>query len=73
MQPNVQLLEDDEARIWGEAWSQRILHSAVASQALEYGLSTQAELDELSAGWLRWSQQPRPLFMFIQIAALARR
>ena len=73
LQPNVQLLEGDEARIWGEAWSQRILHSAVASQALEYGLATQAELDELSAGWLRWSQQPRPLFMFIQIAALARR
>ena len=36
LQPNVQLLEGDEARIWGEAWSQRILHSAVASQALEY-------------------------------------
>lgn len=71
--PNVVLLEGEEARIWGEAWSQRILHSAVADQALEYGLASQAELDTLSAAWLRWSAQPEALFMFIQIAVLARK
>ena len=70
---NVVLLEGEEARIWGEAWSQRILHSAVADQALEYGLASQAELDALSAAWLRWSAQPEALFMFIQIAVLARK
>lgn len=69
--PNVVLLEGEEARIWGEAWSQRILHSAVADQALEYGLASQAELDALSAAWLRWSAQPEALFMFVQIAVLA--
>ena len=71
--PNVVLLEAEEARIWGEAWSQRILHSAVATQALEYGLASQAELDALSAAWLRWSAQPEALFIFIQIAVLARK
>ena len=72
-QPNVVLLEGEEARIWGEAWSQRILHSAVAAQALEYGLAGQAELDELSEGWRRWSQDAEALFQFIQIAVLAGR
>lgn len=71
-QPNVVLLEGEEAEIWGQAWSQRILHSAVADQALEYGLTDQSELEQLSAAWLRWSVQPHPLFMFIQIAVLAR-
>ena len=71
--PNVVLLEGEEARIWGEAWSQRILHSAVATQALEYGLASQPDLNTLSAAWLRWSAQPEALFMFIQIAVLARK
>ncbi len=72
LQPNVQLLEGGEARIWGEAWSQRILHSAVGAQALEYGLAAQAELEQLSAGWLRWSREAGALFYFIQTAVLAR-
>lgn len=70
--PNVVLLEGEEARIWGEAWSQRILHSAVASQALEYGLATQSELEELSAGWLGWSRDAEALFEFVQIGVLGR-
>ena len=69
--PNVVLLEAEEARIWGEAWSQRILHSAVAAQALEYHLATQTDLDTLSAAWQTWSQHPEALFEFIQIALLA--
>ena len=69
--PNVVLLEHEEARIWGEAWSQRILHSAVAAQALEYGLATQSDLDILSNAWQTWSQHPEALFEFIQIALIA--
>ena len=69
--PNVVLLEAEEARIWGEAWSQRILHSAVAAQALEYNLATQTDLDTLSAAWQTWSQHPEALFIFTQIALLA--
>lgn len=71
--PNVVLLEREEARIWGEAWSQRILHSAVAAHALEYDLANQTELEDLSAGWLRWSREAEALFMFAQVAVLAQR
>ena len=71
--PNVVLLEAEEARIWGEAWSQRILHSAVATQALEYNLATQTDLNALSIAWQTWSQHPEALFEFIQIALIARK
>ena len=71
LHPNVVLLEDDDARIWGEAWSQRILHSSVAEQAIEYGLADQSGLERLSRAWLRWSASERPLFLFAQVAALA--
>ena len=69
--PNVVLLEAEEARIWGEAWSQRILHSAVATQALEYNLATQTDLHTLSTAWQTWSLHPEALFIFTQIALLA--
>ena len=71
LHPNVVLLEGGDARIWGEAWSQRILHSGIAEQALEYGLADQAELERLSQGWLHWSEAEHPLYLFAQVAATA--
>ena len=71
LHPNVVLLEGDDARIWGEAWSQRILHSGIAEQSLEYGLAGQAELERLSQAWLRWSEAEHPLYLFAQVAAIA--
>ena len=71
--PNVVAMEGEEARIWGRTWSQRILHSGIAEQALEYGLSDPADLERISEGWSRWSESEAPFFMFTQIAVLARR
>ena len=71
LHPNVVALEGAEARNWGEAWSQRIVHSAVAQQALEYRLCTEPELEQLSQAWLRWSRDPNAFYLFTQIAALA--
>ena len=73
LHPNVVVLDGEEARIWGRTWSQRILHSEVGSQALEYGLAEQADLDRISAGWTRFAEAEEPFFMFTQIAILARR
>lgn len=39
-----------QARVWGE----RVLHSAFADQALEYGFANEADLARISAGWHRW-------------------
>ena len=71
LHPNVVLLEDEEARIWGEAWSQRILHSSVAAQAKEYDFATDADLQRLSDAWTRWAASKHPLFLFAQVAAIA--
>ena len=69
--PNVAAMDGEEARIWGRTWSQRILHSGIADQALEYGLAEQHDLQVLSDGWSKWAESPEPFFMFTQIAVLA--
>ena len=64
-------MDGEEARIWGRTWSQRILYSGIADQALEYGLADQVELQRLSAGWATWADSNDPFFIFTQIAVLA--
>jgi hypothetical protein len=43
---------------WGGMWADRILQSAMATQALEAGFATQADLQAISAGWLEWAAAP---------------
>ncbi len=69
--PNVVAMDGEEARIWGRSWSQRILYSGIAEQALEHGLATQADLERISSGWSTWAASDDPFFMFTQIAVLA--
>ena len=69
--PNVVAMDDEEARIWGRTWSQRILYSGIADQALEYGLADRAELERISTGWATWAESDEPFFIFTQIAVLA--
>ena len=69
--PNVVAMDGDEARIWGQTWSQRILYSGIADQALEYGLADQQELQKFSRGWATWAESRDPFFIFTQIAVLA--
>ncbi|MBA0127037.1 class I SAM-dependent methyltransferase [Haloechinothrix sp. YIM 98757] len=44
-----------DRRWWADAWSERILHSALAEQALESGLATADGLRRISDGWQRWA------------------
>ena len=69
--PNVVAMDGEEARIWGRSWSQRILYSGIAEQALEHGLAEQADLERISRGWATWAESSQPFFMFTQIAVLA--
>ncbi|MGZ4699532.1 MAG: SAM-dependent methyltransferase, partial [Oryzihumus sp.] len=43
---------------WGGMWEKRILESAMATQVLESGLASRADLERISAGWRRWVEQP---------------
>jgi 2-polyprenyl-3-methyl-5-hydroxy-6-metoxy-1,4-benzoquinol methylase len=45
-----------ERQWWGRSWAGRATASAFAEQALAYGLATPAELEEIAAAWLRWSE-----------------
>ncbi|MBD8044605.1 methyltransferase domain-containing protein [Arthrobacter sp. Sa2BUA2] len=54
------------------AWSQRILHSAFAEQALERGLASQEELERMAEGWKRWAEAPGGWFLMPSGELLAR-
>jgi hypothetical protein len=44
-------------------WADRILHTAIADQAVGYGLVTRADLERISAGWRSWSEAPEGWFI----------
>jgi ubiquinone/menaquinone biosynthesis C-methylase UbiE len=50
---------------WGGLWADRIVASAIADQAVEHGLATRAELDELSTAWREWSASPDGWFAIV--------
>ncbi len=43
---------------WGGSWAERTLESAFAVHAIESGHSSRAELEAISAAWLRWAADP---------------
>ena len=44
-----------EREWWGSSWAGRATASSFAEQALEYGLATRDELEEVAAAWGRWA------------------
>jgi hypothetical protein len=49
--------EPANRRWWGELWAARVTHSALAEQAVEYGLSSIEELDSIVAALVRRGQR----------------
>jgi SAM-dependent methyltransferase len=43
---------------WGGMWADRILHSAIAGQAVTAGFATRQDLERISAEWLTWADAP---------------
>ena len=48
----------DDREYWGAMWADRVTESALADQALESGLATRAELEEIAVAWRRWAADP---------------
>ena len=46
---------------WGGMWTDRIVASAFADQAIDGGLATRAELEDISDAWRTWSAVARRL------------
>ena len=63
----------ESRRWWGGLWADRVTASAFATQAVEYGLSDVAELDQLAAGWRHWAEEPDGIFVVPSVEVLARR
>ena len=41
-------------REWGESYAERTLHSNLADRAVEYGIATRSELEDIAAAWRAW-------------------
>ena len=57
---------------WGDSWAERITRSALAEQAVEYGLASEEELEAIAAGWRSWARLPNAFFTFLHVEGLAR-
>lgn len=65
---------DPERRAWWcDLWADRVVASAFAEQALRYGLSDEAELRTLSAGFREWALNDDGFFVLLHVEVLARR
>ncbi|MCK9487304.1 MAG: methyltransferase domain-containing protein [Dehalococcoidia bacterium] len=65
--------EPGDVRNWGYSWSERIVQSALAEQAVEYDIATPADLQAIAAGWRRWADSPDALFMYVNIEVIGRK
>lgn len=57
---------------WGLSWAERVTHSALATQAVEYALATPADLEAIAEGWRRWTRTPQAFFFYVNIEAIGR-
>jgi len=64
---------DPESRAWwGGLWADRIRYSRIADQAVQYGLSSADELEEIAQAFLRWAGSDDAMFMVPHVEILAR-
>lgn len=56
---------------WGDSWAERVTTSALAEQALAYGLATREDLERIAAGWRAWARHEEALFLFVHVEGLA--
>lgn len=62
-----------QQRAWqSRVWSERVLHSAFAEQALEYGFANEADLARIAAGWRRWGATDDGYFLIPNGEVIAR-
>lgn len=64
---------DPESRAWwGGLWADRVRHSRFAEQAVAYGLSNDAELEEVAAAFGRWAGSDDAVWVVPHVEILAR-
>lgn len=62
----------EETAWWAGVWADRATQSAFATQAVELGLATDADLAEIAAAWRAWGEHPEAWFGMLHGEILAR-
>lgn len=60
-----------EREWWGGLWADRIRRSLLADHAIESGMATRSDLDDLAAGWLDWAANPDGWFAVLHSEVIA--
>jgi ubiquinone/menaquinone biosynthesis C-methylase UbiE len=55
----------EERTWWGGLWADRVRQSEFATQSVEYGLTTDVELEGIAESFLQWSADPEALFIVV--------
>jgi SAM-dependent methyltransferase len=61
-----------DAAWWADLWAERTVRSSFAEQAVDYGLTTEAERADLAAGWRSWATDPDAVFLVVMGELIAR-
>ena len=64
--------EADDRAWWGGLWADRVVGSAFAQQAVEYGLAEPVELEQMGAAFRRWAEADDGVFVVVHVEVLAR-
>ncbi len=62
----------EERQWWGELWADRVTQSAFATQCLEYGIATPADLERFATAFRAWSRDEDGCFHVPSDEVLAR-
>jgi SAM-dependent methyltransferase len=57
---------------WAGLWAERITASALAVQAVDYGIATEAELADVAGWWREWADEPDGVFVVVHGEVVAR-
>lgn len=63
----------DSAENWATSWAERTTQSNLAVKAVEYGIASSGELEDIADGFRQWCRQPAAFFSIGHVEALAQR
>lgn len=63
----------EERQRWGRLWADRVRYSDFAIQALDYGVATPTDLEQMASAFVRWAGDDDGVFLVVNGEVLARR
>jgi hypothetical protein len=62
----------EECAWWADLWAERVVASALAEQAVAYGIATRDELASIAAAWRQWGAAPDAVCIHVHGELLVR-